>query len=83
MRIVGSSGCVSSWVAYGKIDALINLKATESLGTTAGRLFITEAGGQVTNIIGQSRQSKDTLLCSNSLIHNEIMKIIAESDLDK
>lgn len=83
LRIVGSSGCVSSWVASGKIDALINLKSTESLGTTAGRLFITEAGGRVSNIIGKTRKSKDTLLCTNSLVHNEIMKMIAESDLDK
>lgn len=80
LRIVGSSACASSWVANGKIDAIINIMPTKSLGSTAGRLFITEAGGKVTNITGQNREPKDTLLCSNGLVHNEIIKIIADEE---
>ena len=79
IRIVGSSACVSSWVASGKIDAIINLKSTQSLGSTAGRLFITEAGGTVTNALGKVRQKKDTMVCSNGNIQNELIKLIANS----
>lgn len=85
VRIVGASACVSSWVASGKIDAIINLKSTQSLGSTAGRLFITEAGGKVTNIDGLPRQKKDTLVCSNGIIHENIIDVIKNLDytLDK
>ena len=76
IRIVGSSSCASSWVASGKIDALINVKCTQGFGSTAGRLFISEAGGTVTNIKGQPQQVKDTLLCSNGILHDKILKII-------
>lgn len=81
VRIVGSSACVSSWVASGKIDAIINLKSTQSMGSTAGRLFITEAGGKVTNAIGKERQKKDTMICSNGLIHDEVVKLVTSSIL--
>lgn len=76
IRIVGSSSAVTCWVACGKIDAVINLKSSKSLGSTAGRLFIEEAGGIVTNVKGKVRQNKDTMLCSNGLIHEQILNII-------
>lgn len=58
VRIVGSSSCVLSWLASGKINAVINLRETEGLGSTAGKLFINEAGGKVTNIYGKPQQKK-------------------------
>lgn len=82
IRIVGSSACVSSWVASGKIDAIINLKRSQSLGSTAGRLFITEAGGKITNAIGKSRQRKDSMVCSNGIIHDEIIELINNLELE-
>ena len=81
VRIVGSSSAVTCWVACGKIDAVINLKASKSLGSTAGRLFIQEAGGIVTNAKGQVRQDKDTMLCSNALIHEHILNIINDESI--
>lgn len=78
VRIVGSSSCVSSWVASGKIDAIINLRSTEGLGSTAGRLFIKEAGGNVTNIYGEQQHKKDTMLCSNGVLHDKILNILSQ-----
>ena len=84
IRIVGSSAATTCWLASGKIDAVINLKSSESLGSTAGRLFIEEAGGIVTNAKGKVRQEKDTMLCSNGLIHEQIVNIInSEMILEK
>lgn len=80
VRIVGSSACVSSWVASGKIDAIMNLKSTESLGSTAGKLFIEEAGGKVTNIAGLPRQKKDRILFSNGVIHDKILNILLKDN---
>lgn len=86
VRIVGSSSVASCQVAKGNIDAIINLKENISFGSTAGRLFISEAGGMVTNILGKERQKVDTMVCSNGLIHKKILKIIDElnktNDLD-
>lgn len=76
IRVVGSSAATTCWIASGKIDAVINLKSTKSLGSTAGRLFIEEAGGIVTNVKGTTRQDKDTMLCSNGLIYEQILNII-------
>lgn len=76
VRIVGSSAAVTCWLASGKIDAVINLKSTKSLGSTAGRLFIEEAGGKVTNVNGESRKQIDTMLASNGLVHEQILNII-------
>lgn len=76
IRIVGSSSVASSWVAAGKVDVIINLKKSVSLGSTAGRLFIDEAGGMVTNVVGHKRNIKDSMVCSNGKIHDTILNII-------
>ena len=78
VRIVGCSSMASCYVAYGKFDAIINLRATISLGSTTGRLCIEEAGGKVTNIKNEPRSKKDTMICSNSLIHDKLYNIISQ-----
>lgn len=81
VRIVGSSACVSSWVASGKIDAIINLKRTQSLGSTAGRLLIAEAGGEISNTYGLARQKKDSMICSNGIIHDKLVELVNNLDI--
>lgn len=83
IRIVGSSAAATCWLASGKIDAVINLKSSKGLGSTAGRLFIEEAGGKVTNTLGNPRQTVDTLLCSNGLIHEQIVNMINNEKISK
>ncbi|MDR0850458.1 MAG: hypothetical protein LBN07_03180 [Christensenellaceae bacterium] len=46
------------------------------LSSAAGKLFITEAGGKVTNIKGEPRQRTDTMLCTNGKIHDKLVEII-------
>lgn len=76
LRIAGSSSVATCWVASGKIEAMINLRTSKSLGSTAGRLFVSEAGGKVTNLVGNPRKAKDTILCSNDLVHDDILNYL-------
>lgn len=77
VRIVGSSASASCYLANGKVDAIINLKPSMSLGSTVGRLCTLEAGGMVTNTMGTKRKRVDTMVCSNGKIHQEILDIIS------
>jgi myo-inositol-1(or 4)-monophosphatase len=63
-------------LAIGKLDAVINIRPSMGLSSAAGKLFITEAGGKVTNIKGEPRQRTDTMLCTNGKIHDKLVEII-------
>ena len=64
------------WLASGKTDLMLNIKPSIGVSSCAGKLIIEEAGGKVTNLQGEPRKEKDTLLISNSLLHNQIVQII-------
>ena len=64
------------WCASGKIDGVLNVKPSVGLSSAAGKLFVTEAGGKITNLKGNSREKIDTLLVTNGKIHNEILKVL-------
>lgn len=76
VRIIVSSSAELCWLAGGKTDAVINIKPSVGLSSCAGKLFVTEAGGIVTNISGTKREQIDTMLCSNGLIHEKLVKLL-------
>ena len=76
LRLIVSSAIELCWLASGKIDGVINIKPSVGLSSAAGKLFITETGGKVTNVEGDPRQKIDTMLCTNGMIHDEIVKLV-------
>ena len=76
LRLIVCSTVELGWLASGKTDGMINIKPSIGLSSAAGKLLVTEAGGVVTNILGKPRKEIDTLLVTNGLIHDEILKAL-------
>lgn len=76
LRLVVSGAIELCWCASGKIDGIINVKPSVGLSSAAGKLFVKEAGGKVTNLKGNRRNKIDTLLVTNGKIHNELVEIL-------
>ena len=76
LRLVVSGAIELCWCASGKIDGVINVKPSVGLSSAAGKLFVKEAGGKVTNLKGNRRNKIDTLLVNNGKIHNELVEIL-------
>ena len=76
LRIIVCAVAETCWIAGGKIDALVNIKASKGLGSAAGVLMIKESGGEVTNTLGNPRAKIDTMICSNAKIHEELVKLL-------
>ena len=76
LRLVVSSAIELCWCASGKIDGVINVKPSIGLSSAAGKLFVEEAGGKITNLKGEKREKIDTLLVTNGKIHDELVKIL-------
>ena len=64
------------WLASGKTDLMLNVKPSIGVSSCAGKLIVEEAGGRVTNLRGESRGETDTLLISNGLLHEQIVRAI-------
>ena len=64
------------WLASGLTDIMLNIRASIGISSCAGKLIVQEAGGRVSNLQGQPRAQKDTLLITNGLLHDEVVKII-------
>jgi myo-inositol-1(or 4)-monophosphatase len=52
---------------------VINVKPSIGLSSAAGKLFVKEAGGKITNLKGNERDKIDTLLVTNGKIHDEVV----------
>lgn len=78
LRLIVSGALELCWCASGKIDGIIGVKPSMGLELTsaAGKLFVEEAGGKITNLKGNKREKIDTLLVTNGKIHNEIVRIL-------
>lgn len=76
LRLIVSSSIELAWLASGKIDGYINIKASKGVGSAAGRLLVEEAGGIVTNIKGNKRAKIDTNLISNGIIHQKLLNAL-------
>ncbi len=77
LRLIVCATTELAWLASGKTDAMLNVKPSIGLSSCAGKLIVAEAGGKITNLKGKVREDKDTLLVTNSIIHDEILKVIS------
>lgn len=76
LRLIVSCAIELCWCASGKIDGVINVKPSVGLSSAAGKLFVEEAGGKITNLVGDKREKIDTMLVTNGKIHNELVEIL-------
>lgn len=76
LRLIVSGAIELCWCASGKIDGVVNVKPSIGLSSAAGKLFVAEAGGKITNLKGNTRDKIDTLLVTNGKIHNEIVEVL-------
>lgn len=76
LRLIVSSAIELCWCASRRIDGVINVKPSVGLSSAAGKLFVKEAGGKITNLQGKERSKIDTMLVTNGKIHDEVVKIL-------
>ena len=76
LRLIVSSAIELAWCASGIIEGCINIKPSKGIGSAAGKLLVTEAGGTVTNIKGNKRQKIDTMLVTNGKIHQKLVNAL-------
>lgn len=76
LRLVVSGAIELCWCASGKINGVINVKPSIGLSSAAGKLFVEESGGKITNLKGKREKRIDTLLVTNGQIHNELVEIL-------
>lgn len=81
LRLVVSGAIELCWCASGKIDGVINVKPSIGLSSAAGKLFVKEAGGKITNLKGQEREKVDTMLVTNGKIHDELVQILNSTEI--
>lgn len=56
------------------------MKPSVGLSSAAGKLLVKEAGGKITNLLGNEREKVDTMLVTNGKIHNEILKALNKDE---
>lgn len=76
LRLIVSGALELCWCASGKLDGVINVKPSIGLSSAAGKLFVKEAGGKITNLKGDPRDKIDTLLVTNGKIHDDLVKVL-------
>lgn len=81
LRLIVSGAIELCWCASGKIDGVINVKPSVGLSSAAGKLFVKEAGGKITNLKGQERNKIDTMLVTNGKIHDELVQILNNNEI--
>ena len=74
LRLLVSQAIELCLIASGKLDGTVCIKS-RGFSSSAGALIVQEAGGKVTTIDGKERDTKaNSLLVSNGLIHDELVK---------
>jgi len=83
IRRDGSAALNLSYVAAGRFDGYWELKL-HPWDTAAGSLMVTEAGGKMTDFKGNPYSIySDTLLGTNGLIHEEMLRAIQEIESEE
>lgn len=78
LRLLVSQAFELCLIASGKLDGTVCIKS-RGFSSSAGALIVQEAGGMVSTIDGGKRDSKATsLLVSNGIIHDELVKVSNE-----
>jgi len=83
MRRLGTIALELAYLAAGRFDALIAGRGRPQAlyDVAAGILLVAEAGGRVTNHLGEPyRPGSTDLIASNGLVHDELIGIIRELD---
>ena len=76
VRKLGSAAIESAWVSCGRVEAYITTKINP-WDVAAGVIFVTEAGGRVTDFNGKPwKPVKDDFVFSNGKIHRKILRLI-------
>ncbi len=76
LRLIVSGAIELCWCASGKIEGVLNVKPSVGLSSAAGKLFVEEAGGKISNLQGHKRDKIHTLLVTNGKIHDEIVELL-------
>ena len=78
VRRSGSAALDCSWLAAGRLDGYWELRLNPwDIG--AGALIVREAGGRVTTYAGdEDFLGKDSIVVSNGLLHEEMLKVLAK-----
>ncbi len=59
-----------------RTDGVLNVKPSIGVSSAAGKLFVQEAGGKITNLLGNKREKIDTMLVTSGKIHDEILNVL-------
>jgi myo-inositol-1(or 4)-monophosphatase len=78
LRLLGSAALDLAYVAAGRFDAIWYL-SLHDWDVAAGRLLVTEAGGQVTDLKGHAlRSAQDGVLATNGLLHETMLDALRD-----
>jgi myo-inositol-1(or 4)-monophosphatase len=78
IRIIVSEALELSYIACGRLDANICIKA-DPYGAIAGQLLIEEAGGRVSDLAGASfGEDSTSILASNGVVHDELLELLSK-----
>jgi len=78
VRRCGAAAADLAYVAAGRYDAFYesDLKPWDM---AAGRLLVEEAGGRVTNLLGEPMRFGDVILASNGHVHQELLDLLKDA----
>lgn len=77
VRRLGAAAIDMAYVANGRLDGFWEF-GLNAWDTAAGWIIIEEAGGRVTNTAGGPfENARPSLLCTNGLIHDEMLEVLA------
>jgi myo-inositol-1(or 4)-monophosphatase len=78
VRHLGSASLDCAWTAMGRLDGYWEF-GVKPWDVGAGALFVREAGGCVTSVDGdEDFLSGDTILVSNGLLHEQMLRVLRE-----
>jgi myo-inositol-1(or 4)-monophosphatase len=79
VRHLGSAALDCAWTAMGRLDGYWEF-GVKPWDIAAGALIVREADGRVTPIVGEEDfLSNDSILVSNGLLHEQMLRVLSES----
>ena len=79
VRRLGSAALDAVYVAAGRLDGFWEVELF-NYDVAAGALIVREAGGEVTNVFGDSNILKEpiSIVCANPVIHSKMLEVLEE-----
>lgn len=82
MRHFGSSSLELAFVATGRVDGMIITPPVRIWDVAAGMLMVREAGGMVTDFVGDPNKiATNGLVASNGKVHKQILQVIKDKKI--